>query len=343
MDNLNSIQEIHGNYFIYCIKSVEKRNRMIKILHLKRKLKLSFALSDENLQIISVNPIQGFKLVDNFYFFFRDFVLLAVVYEGYKFDIFHIFVNNDVLKHAKLFSFCDPCFFIFKFAWCPSRTFEFFFVDRFSFKLRYKFFTVSYDTVYVWDISLYLMESTVDYSPERDISITTTKDPNFDNFCNRIYTFTHSDFVSKDRSGDSDSIVEDSEGNAGSISSPTSNVKPYITFITFHPNLTHLLVLTRMGSVHGFHPDTFNRIDLIFFMPYIYDEETRWESKVPYHYYKKQIVTSLLPFRPVALSFINPPYPSLHPSATYYKYSRLYNSTLQFSSSLLYVFCFMNV
>jgi hypothetical protein len=64
---LDGLQEIHGDYLIYYVKSNEGKNKSIKISHVRRRLKLSIDLEEGNTQMVSVNPIEGYNYLDVFY------------------------------------------------------------------------------------------------------------------------------------------------------------------------------------------------------------------------------------------------------------------------------------
>jgi hypothetical protein len=62
--------------------------------------------------------------------------LLTLVYEDGKFDIYHVFITGINIKHVKLFSFLDSSIFIYKFMWCPSKTFDILFIVSYLFTVE---------------------------------------------------------------------------------------------------------------------------------------------------------------------------------------------------------------
>jgi hypothetical protein len=130
-----------------------------------------------------------------------------------------------------------------------------------------------------------MSESTISFSREKDVCVLTTQDPQFCNICSHVFTFSgfNNPFQPDALVNGEPSIhnLITSIPSKEEIGTPTSSCcspindshLPVVIFATFHPNLTHLIVLTRTGTVHAFHPDTHHRIDYIFFMPQIHNSE----------------------------------------------------------------------
>jgi hypothetical protein len=142
-----------------------------------------------------------------------------------------------------------------------------------------------------------MSESVTSFSKEKDVCMLTTQDPQFDNICSHVFTFSGfsnpfqpNASVNGERSIHnpltSVPLKEEIGTPVSSSCSPVNNsYLPVVIFATFHPNLTHLIILTRKGTVHAFHPDTHHRIDYIFFMPQIHNNKGSLSPIVCFIYY----------------------------------------------------------